>query len=134
VPIADKLSSRLYCELSLPDATTRAQMPLLQQVRRFVSPNSIGAYVFAGACVVVGTALRVAIGWIDASAAPFTIYFPIILIVALFCGAAVALVALAVILIVGWWAFIPPYYEFTEITPRALLNMSLFAFASIAAI
>jgi two-component sensor histidine kinase len=106
-------------------------MPLLQQFRRFVSPNSIGAYVFAGACVVVGTALRVAIGWIDAGAAPFTIYFPIILIVALFCGAAVALVALAVILIVGWWAFIPPYYEFAAITSRELLNMLLFALTSI---
>jgi two-component sensor histidine kinase len=119
--------------MALPDVTT-SRMPSLQQLRRFVRPNSIGAYVFAGACIVVGTALRLAVGWIDAGAAPFTVYFPIILIIALLSGAAVALVTLAIILIVGWWAFIPPYYEFAEITPRALLNMSLFALASIAAI
>jgi two-component sensor histidine kinase len=103
----------------------------LQRLRRFVRPNSIGAWVFAAACVAVGTALRFAISLIDVGAAPFTVYFPIILIIALVCGATVALVALAVILLVGWWAFIPPYYEFGVVTPRALLNLSLFALASI---
>jgi two-component sensor histidine kinase len=78
----------------------------------------------------VGTTLRVLIGWIDVGAAPFTVYFPVILIIALVCGVAVSFVALALILLVGWWAFIPPYYEFAELTPRALLNLSLFAFAS----
>src|SRR5262245_855176 len=105
-------------------------MPSLQQLRRFVRPNSVGGYLFAAACIAVGTALRVAISWVDPGAAPFTVYFPIILVIALLSGAAVALVALAVILIVGWWAFIPPYYEFVPVTPRALLNMSLFALAS----
>jgi two-component sensor histidine kinase len=106
----------------------------LQQLRRFVRPNSIGAWVFAGACVALGTALRIAVSWVDVGAAPFTVYFPVILIIALVCGAAVALVSLAVILIVGWWAFIPPYYAFEELTPRALLNLSLFALASIVTI
>jgi two-component sensor histidine kinase len=105
-------------------------MPSLQRLRRLVRPNSIGAYVFAGVCVLVGTTLRVLIGWIDVGAAPFTVYFPVILIIALVCGVAVSFVALALILLVGWWAFIPPYYEFAELTPRALLNLSLFAFAS----
>jgi K+-sensing histidine kinase KdpD len=105
-------------------------MPSLQRLRRLVRPNSIGAYMFAGVCVLVGTTLRVVIGWIDVGAAPFTVYFPIILIIALLCGVAVSFVALALILLVGWWAFIPPYYEFAELTPRALLNLSLFAFAS----
>jgi two-component sensor histidine kinase len=120
--------------LVLPDLQRGPKMPSLRQIRRFVRPNSIGAYVFAGACIIVGTALRVAIGWIDPAAAPFTVYFPILLVIASLCGAAVALVTLAVILIVGWWAFIPPYYEFAEITLRALLDMLLFALASIAAI
>ena len=102
-------------------------MPSLQQLRRFVRPNSIGAYLFAAACIILATGLRIAIGWIDVGAAPFTIYFPVILIVAWLCGAVVALVALMVILIIGWWAFIPPYYEFEVLTPRALLNLSLFA-------
>jgi two-component sensor histidine kinase len=106
----------------------------LQQLRRFVRPNSIGAWAFAAAFVVLGTALRIAISWVDPGAAPFTVYFPIILIIALLCGAAVALVSLAMILIVGWWAFIPPYYAFGEITPRALLNLSLFALASLVTI
>jgi two-component sensor histidine kinase len=106
----------------------------LQQLRRFVRPNSIGAWVFAAACIVLGTALRIAISWIDVGAAPFTVFFPIILIIALLCGAVVALVSLAAILLVGWWAFIPPYYEFSEITSRALLNLSLFALASIVTI
>jgi len=109
-------------------------MPSLQQLRRFVRPNSIGAYVFAAVCIIVATALRLAVGWIDVGAAPFTIYFPAILIIAWLCGAAVALVALAVILIVGWWAFVPPYFEFAIITPRALLNLSLFAIVSIVTI
>jgi two-component sensor histidine kinase len=106
-------------------------MSSLQRVRHFIRPNSIGAYAFAGACVILGTLLRTAVGWVDPGAAPFTIYFPIILIVSFFCGAAVAVVTLAVILIVGWWSFIPPYYEFSAITPRSLLNMSLFALAAV---
>jgi len=107
-----------------------ARMPSLQRLRRLVRPNSIGAYMFAGVCVLVGTALRGVIGWIDVGAAPFTVYFPIILIIALLCGAVVSFAALALILVVAWWAFIPPYYEFAEMTPRALLNLSLFALAS----
>jgi two-component sensor histidine kinase len=109
-------------------------MPSLQRLRRLVRPNSFGAYMFAGVCVLVGTALRAVIGWIDVGAAPFTVYFPIILIIALLCGAVVSFVALAVILLIAWWAFIPPYYEFAELTPRALLNVSLFALASIVTI
>jgi two-component sensor histidine kinase len=102
-----------------------------QQLRRLVRPNSLGAYAFAGVCIVAGTALRATISWVDPGAAPYTIYFPIILIIALLCGAAVALVALVVVIIVGWWAFIPPHFEFAALTPRSLLNISLFALASI---
>jgi two-component sensor histidine kinase len=109
-------------------------MASLQQFRRFTRPNSVGAYLFAAACIIVGTALRIAVSWIDPGAAPFTVYFPIILIIALLSGATVALAALAVILIVGWWAFIPPYYDFAVVTPRMLLNVSLFAIASIVTI
>src|SRR6476659_557577 len=109
-------------------------MSSLQRVRHLIRPNSIGAYAFAGACITLGTVLRTAVGWVDPGAAPFTIYFPIILVVSLFCGAAVAVVTLATILIVGWWSFIPPYYEFPAITPRSLLNVSLFALAAIVTI
>jgi two-component sensor histidine kinase len=109
-------------------------MSSLQRVRHLIRPNSIGAYAFAGACIILGTVLRTAVGWVDPGAAPFTIYFPIILVVSLFCGAAVAVVTLATILIVGWWSFMPPYYEFPAITPRSLLNMSLFALAAIVTI
>ena len=93
-----------------------------------------GAYVFAAGCIVVGTLLRAAVGWVDPGAAPFTIYFPVILVIALVCGAVVALISLVAILIIGWWAFIPPYYAFATITPRAILNISLFALASIVTI
>src|SRR5262245_41739544 len=106
----------------------------LQQLRRFIRPNSLGAWAFAAACVALGTLLRIAIGWIDVGAAPFTVYFPIILIIALLCGATVAAVSLVIILLIGWWAFIPPFYAFEDITPRALLNMSLFGLASIVTI
>jgi two-component sensor histidine kinase len=90
--------------------------------------------VFAGACIVAGTLLRIAISWVDVAAAPFTVFFPIILMIAMLCGAVVALVSLVVILLVGWWAFIPPYYEFAAVRPLALLNMSLFALAAIVTI
>jgi len=106
----------------------------LQQLRRLVRPNSLGAYAFAGGCIVVGTLLRTAVSWVDPGAAPYTIYFPFIVVIALACGALVALVALIVILLIGWWAFLPPFFAFAPITPRAILNISLFAIASIVTI
>jgi two-component sensor histidine kinase len=94
-----------------------------------IRPYSFFALVLAAACVVLATILRVAFGWIGVNL-PFATYFPAVLVAALLAGIPAGLLAIVGSIVVAWWAFIPPFYEFSPLTPTDVANFSLFIVSS----
>jgi two-component sensor histidine kinase len=86
--------------------------------------------VLAIACVALATAARVAVGWLVGPTLPFVTYFPAILFAALFGGVWAGIMSIPLSILVVWWAFTPPYYEFAPLTLSQLANIVLFAFSS----
>jgi two-component sensor histidine kinase len=89
-----------------------------------------GAVVFALACVVAAALARVLLGLVG-STLPFATFFPAVLIAALIGGRIAGLIAIPMSMIVVWWAFFEPFYEFGKITPTQAANFILFGVSSL---
>ena len=88
-------------------------------------PRSLSAYLFALGAVALATLARVALGWLDVTLL-YATYFPMVMLVALVSGPAVALFASLVSVLVVWWAFVPPFYIFNALTGPEAANAALF--------
>jgi K+-sensing histidine kinase KdpD len=81
---------------------------------------------------VAGLAVAVAMREVLASFGmplDFSIFFPVILVISLLAGApAGAFTAVAAVLI-GWWAFIPPVFEFSPLHKDDIDRFQLFLLA-----
>jgi two-component sensor histidine kinase len=106
----------------------------MKWLRRFTDHGSplgwAGALGFALLCVGLATVARIGFGWLIGPTLPFTTYFPAILVVALFGGALAGILAIGLSVVVVWWAFTPPYYEFAPLTLPQLANIALFSFSA----
>jgi Domain of unknown function (DUF4118) len=73
--------------------------------------------------------LRIIVGWFGVSA-PYSTFFPAALVTALLAGlpAAVAVIALSVL--IAWWTFLPPPYQFNPLSETDLANISIFVVSS----
>ena len=89
-----------------------------------------GAIAFAALCVSAATLARILLG-LAGSTLPFATYFPAVLLAALIGGRIAGLIAIPMSVIVVWWAFIEPFYEFNKITPVQGANFFLFALSSL---
>ena len=89
-----------------------------------------GAIVFAAVCVFAAAVARVLLG-LAGSTLPFATFFPGVLAAALFGGRVAGLISIPMSVIVVWWAFIDPAYEFSKITPVQAANFILFALSSL---
>ena len=89
-----------------------------------------GAIVFASACVIAAALARVLLGLVG-STLPFATFFPAVLVAALFGGRVAGLISIPMSVIVVWWAFIEPFYEFSKITPVQAANFLLFTLSSL---
>lgn len=98
---------------------------LRRMIDRAFAPLSTGAFVFAGVCVAVATALRYGFGYFNPDLVPYAAYFPAVLAVALFAGvpAAVATTLLSIISVA--WLFGPE----GSLTRLEVLNAGLFVLA-----
>src|SRR5262249_16062401 len=67
-------------------ATVRLANRVVRLLREGLRPNSVAAYGFALACVVLATFIRFAAGWFGDDILPFASYYPAILIAALIGG------------------------------------------------
>jgi two-component sensor histidine kinase len=88
-------------------------------------PRSLPAYLFALGAVALATIARMALGWVDVTL-PYATYFPMVMLVALVSGPAVALFASLVSVLVVWWAFVPPFYALNAFTGPEAANAALF--------
>ena len=97
---------------------------------RRVELGWFGAIVFAAACVLAAALARVLLGLVG-STLPFATFFPAVLVAALFGGRVAGLISIPMSVIVVWWAFVEPYYEFNKITPVQAANFLLFTLSSL---
>ena len=75
-------------------------------------PYSWGSFVICVTCVGVATALRAAFGS-TAAHFPLTFYILAILTVEVLAGLPAAVAAAVASILIVWWAFIPPFFQFT---------------------
>jgi two-component sensor histidine kinase len=89
-----------------------------------------GAIVFAALCVLAATLARILLGLVG-STLPFATYFPAVLLAALIGGRIAGLIAIPMSVVVVWWAFIEPFYEFGKVTFNQGANFLLFTLSSL---
>src|SRR4029078_632302 len=88
------------------------------------------AVALAVVCIALASFARAAFGLAIWPALPFATYFHAILVAALFGGTLAGIVSIALAVVVVWWAFTPPYYEFAALTVTQMANITLFAFSA----
>ncbi|MBM1170006.1 DUF4118 domain-containing protein [Microvirga arabica] len=95
-------------------------------------PHSPTAYAVAVTCVLLATLARLAFGWWSpAELAPFTTYFPAVLVATLIAGVPSGLLCLVLGGALSLWAFMPPEFAFAVRSPAHIVNLSLYVFSSI---
>ena len=88
------------------------------------------ALALAVACIGLATVARGAFGWLVGPTLPFATYFPAILLTALSGGALAGIVSILLSVLVVWWAFMPPHFEFQALNLNQLANIALFGFSA----
>ena len=81
--------------------------------------------------VALASLVRLILGELFGLTLPFATFFPAVLISALFGGAVMGGLSIALSLPVVWWAFMPPYNEFKPVTPVLAANFLLFIVSSL---
>jgi two-component sensor histidine kinase len=94
-----------------------------------IRPYSVAAAALVAVSLAVATFLQIAFGWIGVDL-PFATYFPAAFAAALFAGipAGVAVIVGAVLIV--WWTFIPPRYEFGSLSATDIANLLMFSASS----
>lgn len=90
--------------------------------RAFV-PYSVGAFLFAAACVAIATIVRYLLGFVHPDLVPFAAHFPAVLVVALVAGTPAALAATLLSILTVIPLFGPP----GPVTRLEILNSAFFA-------
>jgi two-component sensor histidine kinase len=103
-----------------------ARVRLRHLIQAGLPPNSLGAYLFAIACVAAATLLRMALGWMGGDTLLFGSYFPAILLATLMSGRMVGGFALVLSVITVWGAFIPPDFSFAPIKTNQIVSFVYF--------
>lgn len=100
--------------------------------RNSIKSGSFPAYVFAFFCVAIAVAVRLLLGYIVGVTLPYATFFPMILLAAVVAGPGAAIAATLGSLLIGWWAFYPPYYEIVVPDYLAIINGVLLPISSAA--
>jgi two-component sensor histidine kinase len=100
----------------------------VSQVDR-IRPYSLAALLFGVVCLALATVLRIAFGYLGGNLL-FATYFPAVLVTALLAGTPAGVGVILASVIVAWWAFIPPFYEFGVPSAADIANCSLFVVSS----
>jgi two-component sensor histidine kinase len=99
--------------------------PLIERI----SPCSFAAFLVAIVCLGLATLLRIAAGRLGVNLL-FATYFPAVLVTAMFAGVPAALGVIFGSIVIAWWAFIPPVYEFATPSATDVANALLFIISS----
>jgi two-component sensor histidine kinase len=98
-------------------------------VIRHIRPHSFSALGVAFACLATATLLRFGFGWLGVSL-PFATFYPAALVAALLAGVPAGVGVMLGAILIAWWAFIPPAYEFNHLTATELANFLMFFFSA----
>jgi K+-sensing histidine kinase KdpD len=90
-----------------------------------LKPWSLAALVIAMAALAVAVALRVVLAELGISLY-FATFLPAILLTALLAGVPAAAFSTVSSVVIVWWAFIPPVFEFSALTRAELHAITLF--------
>jgi two-component sensor histidine kinase len=96
----------------------------LARVSERIRPYSAAAFAIAFAAVAAATVLRFAGGWASADLR-FAIYLPAILATGLLAGMPAAIGATIASILIIFWAFMPPYFEFKRPSEVEQINILL---------
>jgi K+-sensing histidine kinase KdpD len=102
---------------------------MFQRIETAISPNSLGALLFATLLVVLATLLRLALE--GATSLVFVTYYPAILVISLLCGFAVSVFAIALSMLAAWGLLIAPNFELSGLSGTAVFNLFFFAAISL---
>lgn len=102
-------------------------VPWLQRL----SPGSAEAYAFAIFLVVIATAVRWGVGFVGQDIVSFTTYFPAVLFASLVGGRGPGTFAALTGGLLGWWAFMPPYFVFVFQNFGQLISLLLYLFMAL---
>ncbi|HEX4407852.1 MAG TPA: HWE histidine kinase domain-containing protein [Xanthobacteraceae bacterium] len=94
-----------------------------------IRPFSFAALLLVVVCLAAATLLRLGFGLIGVNV-PFGTYYPAVLIAALIAGWPAGAGIIIGAVIIAWWAFIPPLFEFSPLTRTQVANFGLFVFSS----
>ena len=75
--------------------------------------------------------MRWAMGLITDEVQGFATYYPAVLFAALVGGAGVGIFASVLGAVISWWAFLPPYFEFSSLTSGQAISILSYLFASL---
>jgi two-component sensor histidine kinase len=100
--------------------------------RRGLRPGSAAAFGFAFICIVVATALRLAIDLVAPGAVPFATYFPAILIATLVAGTAAGIIVMAFGALISWYVFVPPRFAVSILNTEDMVSLGLYFLAALA--
>lgn len=98
--------------------------------RQGLRPGSLPAYGFAVACVLVATAVRMAIDLIAPGAVPFATFFPAALIATLVGGLAAGIAAAVLGGAVSLYLFMPPRYQWALASTDSYTSIGLYLLAA----
>jgi two-component sensor histidine kinase len=90
---------------------------------------SPAALTVAVACLSAATLLRFVVGWFGVSA-PYSTFFPAVLVTALLAGVPAALAVIGASVLIGWWSFLPPTLDFNRLTATDIANIAIFVLSS----
>jgi K+-sensing histidine kinase KdpD len=90
-----------------------------------LKPWSLGSLLVALAALAAAIAMRVVLAELGMPLY-FTTFLPAILLTALLAGVPAAAFASVCSVVIVWWAFIPPVFEFSVLTRAELHTMTLF--------
>lgn len=84
------------------------------------------------ACAGVATAAEFIFSAVVGPTLPFAAYFPAIVVAALLGGVAAGTLTILISVVVVWWAFMPPFYEFSILDAKQSANIALFSLSAFA--
>jgi two-component sensor histidine kinase len=94
-----------------------------------VRPYSWTALLVVIFCLAVAWLLRAAVFDLGLNVL-FPTFYPAVLLAGLVAGTPAGIVTIIGSILIAWWAFIPPFYEFGSLTGDQIANLVLFAASS----
>jgi hypothetical protein len=94
-----------------------------------LKPWSLSAFALALLAVLLATTMQSILTSFGATL-QFATFFPAILVASLLAGAPAGIFTAALTIPIVWWAFLPPYFEFSPLTPADCNNLVLFLLSS----